>query len=90
MTTSYFIYRMLASSLETRSFSLLRICSNSVSCELIKAHKMNILCPCLGLCGRGRHTLQYTDVVCDEHDMENKTQDVSVLSSLSPPLLLDS
>lgn len=48
------------------------ICSNGICYERTKTHTMNILCCCLGLCGRGGHTR--TDVLCDVHDMENKTQ----------------
>lgn len=46
---------------------------------------MNILCPCLDLCGRGGHTRQCTDVLCDVHDTENKTQAVPLLNSPFSP-----
>lgn len=52
------------------------ICSNGICYEQTKTHTMNILCPCLDLCGRGGHTRQCTDVLCDVHDTENKTQAV--------------
>lgn len=74
-----------AASQKTHSLSLLGICSNGICYERTKTHTMNILCCCLSLCGRGGHTRQCTDVLCDVHDMENKTQ--AFLNSPSSPAI---